>query len=218
VKLSKPTILVTGATGKTGSATAVQLLSAGYPVRAFVHRQDARSERLRTAGAEMVCGSLKDFSDIQSALQGVQRAYFCPPLEYGTLRRASLFAAAAQSARLEVVVALSQWAVDPCHQAVHSREKWLSDQIFAWMPDVDVVTINPGFLADNYMAALDSVSQLGLFGMPLGEGMNAPPSNEDVARSLSGRSRIRRIASGRAIGRRARAYSRPWTSPLHLPR
>lgn len=184
--MNKPTIPVTGATGKTGSATAVQLLAAGYPVRAFVHRQDARSERLRTAGAEIVCGSLEDFSDLQTALQSVQRAYFCPPLEYGTLRRASLFAAAAQSARLEVVVALSQWAVDPCHQAVHSREKWLSDQLFAWMPDVDVVTINPGFLADNYMATLDTVTQLGLFGMPLGEGMNAPPSNEDVARVIVG--------------------------------
>lgn len=184
--MNRPTILITGATGKTGSATVVQLLAAGYPVRAFVHRRDVRSERLRAAGAEIVCGSLEDFSDLQPALRGVQRAYFCPPLEYGTLRRAALFAAAAQSARLEVVVALSQWAVDPCHQAVHSREKWLSDQLFAWMPDVDVVTINPGFLADNYMATLDTVTQFGFFAMPLGEGMNAPPSNEDVARVIVG--------------------------------
>jgi uncharacterized protein YbjT (DUF2867 family) len=49
--MKKPKILVTGATGKTGSATALQLLEKGYPVRAFVHRLDSRSERLQKAGA-----------------------------------------------------------------------------------------------------------------------------------------------------------------------
>jgi NAD(P)H dehydrogenase (quinone) len=34
----KETIIVTGATGKTGSIVASELLRAGYPVRAMVHR------------------------------------------------------------------------------------------------------------------------------------------------------------------------------------
>jgi uncharacterized protein YbjT (DUF2867 family) len=119
-------------------------------------------------------------------MNGVQRAYFCPPLEPGTLRRATLFAAAAQAARLEVVVALSQWVADVHHPATHSREKWLSNKIFEWAPDLDVVTINPGFFADNYMAALEPMAHFGLFGMPLGKGLNAPPSNEDIARVVVG--------------------------------
>src|SRR6185437_3268343 len=41
----KPRILVTGATGKTGSVVVAELLKAGYPVRALVHQEDGRSAR-----------------------------------------------------------------------------------------------------------------------------------------------------------------------------
>jgi NAD(P)H dehydrogenase (quinone) len=184
--MQKPTILVSGATGKTGSATITQLLSKGYSVRALVHRTDARSEGLRKLGAQVVTGSLEDMTDLRAAMNGVQRAYFCPPLEPGTLRRATLFASAAVSARLEVVVALSQWVADVHHPATHSREKWLSNRIFEWAPDLDVITINPGFFADNYMAALEPMAHFGLMGLPLGKGLNAPPSNEDIARVIVG--------------------------------
>jgi NAD(P)H dehydrogenase (quinone) len=181
----KPTILVTAASGKTGTATALQLLARGYPVRAMVHREDARSERLRTAGAQITIGSLEDIEDLRASLSGAHRAYFCPPLLAGTLRRATLFAAAAQEAGLEVIVALSQWVADPLHPALHAREKWLSNHVLQ-TAGVDVVTVAPGWFADNYMAVLEAVAQFGLMAMPLGDGLNAPPSNEDIARVIVG--------------------------------
>jgi NAD(P)H dehydrogenase (quinone) len=182
--MTRPRILVTAAAGRTGSATALQLLAKGYPVRALVRRADARSERLRRAGAQIVVGSLEDIVDLRVALLDVQRAYFCPPLEPGTLRRATLFMAAAREAMLELVVALSQWLADPTHPSVHAREKWLSEQVFSWASGVDVVRINPGWFADNYMAALEPIAQFGLLALPLGDGLNAPPSNEDIARVI----------------------------------
>jgi uncharacterized protein YbjT (DUF2867 family) len=181
----KPAILVSGATGKTGAPTVLQLLARGFPVRALVHREDARSDRLRQAGAQVICGSLEDIDDLSDAMAGVQRAYFCPPLTSGTLRRATLFAAAAIEAKLEVVVILSQWLTDPTHRSLHASEKWLSSRVFDWAP-VDSVAVNPGWFADNYMAALEPITQLGILGMPLGDGLNAPPSNEDVARVVVG--------------------------------
>jgi uncharacterized protein YbjT (DUF2867 family) len=184
--MTKPIILVTGATGKTGLATAAQLLALGFPVRALAPRHDSRCEALKRAGAEIVIGSLEDIADLRAAMKGVQRAYFCPPLAPGALRRATNFAAAATESRLEVVVALSQWVADANHPAVHAREKWLSDKVFQWAPGFDVVTINPGFFADNYMAALEPIAHFGLMAMPLGEGLNAPPSNEDIARVIVG--------------------------------
>jgi NAD(P)H dehydrogenase (quinone) len=184
--MRKPTILVTGAAGKTGGPTIAQLLAMGYPVRAFVRQADQRSERLASLGAQVVIGSLEDMTDLRTAMSGVQRAYFCPPLEPGTLRRASLFASAAQDAGLEVVVALSQWVASADHPAAHAREKWLSNKMFDWVPNLDVVTINPGFFADNYMAALEPMAHFGLMGLPLGKGLNAPPSNEDIARVIVG--------------------------------
>jgi len=184
--MAKPAILVTAAAGKTGSATAKLLLERGQRVRALVRRADARSERLRALGAEVVVGSLEDIADLRASLEGVQRAYFCPPLEYGTLRRAALFAAAAQEAKLEAVVVLSQWLADPLHPAIHAREKWLTHKLLEWIPGVDVVTVNPGFFADNYLVALEPIAHFGLMAMPLGDGLNAPPSNEDIARVVAG--------------------------------
>jgi NAD(P)H dehydrogenase (quinone) len=178
----KPKLLITGATGKTGGAAALELLAKGYPVRAFVHELDGRAERLRQAGAEIFPGSLEDFRDLVYAMQGVARAYFCPPLLPGTLRRATLFAAAAREAKLEAVVQLSQWVADPLHPAVHAREKWLSNQVLSWLPGLGVVTVQPGWFADNYFAVIGQAAQFGLMALPLGEGLNAPPSNEDIAR------------------------------------
>lgn len=167
-------------------ATALQLLRAEYPVRAMLHRIDHRSEALKRAGAEIVRGSLEDIADLRAALIGVSRAYYCPPLTPGTLRRAALFTAAAQESKLEVLVVLSQWLSDPLHPAIHSREKWLTGKVLEWVPNIDVITINPGFFADNYLIALEPIVHFGLMAMPLGDGLNAPPSNEDIARVIVG--------------------------------
>lgn len=74
-----PTILVTAAAGKTGRHTALSLLSRGFPVRAMVHRDDARSAALRQRGAEVVVGNVSDVNDVRAALHGVQRAYWAAP-------------------------------------------------------------------------------------------------------------------------------------------
>jgi len=182
--MSKPKILVTGATGKTGVPTTLGLLAKGFPVRALVRKADLRAERLRDGGAEIVVGSLESYGDLERAMKGVARAYFCPPLEPGTLRRASLFAAAACEAKLEAVVQLSQWVADAVHPALHAREKWLTNRVLSWMPEVGVITVQPGWFADNYFAVIGQAAQFGLLGLPLGQGLNAPPSNEDIARVI----------------------------------
>jgi len=54
--MNKPRNIVTGATGKTGSVMVTELLKAGYPVRATVHREDDRSARLRAIGSPLSPG------------------------------------------------------------------------------------------------------------------------------------------------------------------
>lgn len=184
--MAKPKTLVTSASGNTGFQTARQLLEQGFPVRALVRRTDERSNALLALGADIQVGNLHDIDDVRCALNDVQRAYFCAPLLPDALSASVVFAAAAQDHRLEVVVALSQWLADPRHPSIHTRETWLADKMFSWMPNVDLVTINPGWFADNYMAALEPIAQFGMMPMPLGDGMNAPPSNEDIARVIVG--------------------------------
>ncbi len=48
----RPTILVTGATGKTGGAVVSQLRERGWPVRAVVRARDARSARVAVPVAQ----------------------------------------------------------------------------------------------------------------------------------------------------------------------
>ena len=48
-----PKILVTGATGRTGSAVVDELLAKGVPVRALVHSKDARSAALERKGPKL---------------------------------------------------------------------------------------------------------------------------------------------------------------------
>jgi NAD(P)H dehydrogenase (quinone) len=84
----KPRILVTGATGKTGSVVVAELLQAGYPVRAMVHRHDGRSVRLKAQGAEITVADMSDVDHVADALKDVQRAYYCPPFDpYQPIKR-----------------------------------------------------------------------------------------------------------------------------------
>jgi NAD(P)H dehydrogenase (quinone) len=76
---SRPKILVTSASGKTGLPTVLQLREKGFPVRAFVRRLDQRSKALENAGAEIFVGNQYSLTDMRAAMNGVKRAYQCAP-------------------------------------------------------------------------------------------------------------------------------------------
>ncbi len=111
--MTKPTILVTGATGKTGSAVVAQLREHQWPVRAVVRSRDARSERLARLGAEIAVADMFDYDALRAALAGTSRAYFCPPFHPHMLQSAVTFAIAAREAKLESIVGLTQWLASP---------------------------------------------------------------------------------------------------------
>lgn len=180
-----PRILVLTAAGRTGMPITIQLLNEGFPVTAFVRKEDTRSERLKAQGADIVVGSLTDISDMRRAMAGARRAYFCVPPEEGNLKAAAIFTAVAAEQKLESVVAMSQWLSNPNHPAVHTREVWLADRLFELLPGTSATFINPGFFADNEMQILPFIAQFGLLTLPYGSGLNAPPSNEDMARVVA---------------------------------
>ncbi|MEU6482179.1 NmrA family NAD(P)-binding protein [Streptomyces sp. NPDC047017] len=69
-------VLVTGATGRQGGATARALLSQGVPVRALV--RDPRTPRARAIqelGARLVVGDLTDAATLAAAVDGVRAVY-----------------------------------------------------------------------------------------------------------------------------------------------
>ena len=178
----KPRIIVTGATGKTGSVVVAELLKAGYPVRALVHREDGRSQRLRARGAEVAVADVGDVERVTEALKDVQRAYYCPPWDPNILLGAVSFATAAKEAHLKHIVGLTQWLASPSHPSLMTRQLWLVDRLFSMTPGVGHTIVNPGFFADAYLSTLGMAAHLGLFPWAYGNSRNTPPSTEDIAR------------------------------------
>lgn len=180
--MTKPRIIVTGATGKTGSLVVTDLLKAGYPVRALLRREDDRSNRLKAQGAEIAVADMSDVERIADALTDVQRAYYCPPIDPYMIQGAVAFAVAAKEARLEHIVSLTQWLSSPSHPSLATRQHWLVDRLFSMTSGVAHTMVNPGFFADSYLVTIGSAAHLGIFPWMYGKSRNAPPSNEDIAR------------------------------------
>src|SRR6516164_8020016 len=178
----KPRIIVTGATGKTGSVVVSELLKAGYPVRALVHKEDARSAHLKAQGAELAVADMSDVERVAEALKDIQRAYFCPPYDPYMIQGAVAFAVAAKEARLEHIVGLSQWLASPSHHSLTTRQSWLVDRLFCMLPGVTHTIVNPGFFADGYLLTIGLAAHFGVFPWVYGDSRNAPSSNEDIAR------------------------------------
>jgi NAD(P)H dehydrogenase (quinone) len=176
-------ILISGATGKIGGAVATQLLSRGVPVRALVRSDDARAERLRCAGAEVVVGDMFDFDSLAAALRGTTRAFYCPPMDPHMIQSATTFALAASDAGIRSIVSLSQWLANPPSPALLTRQHWLIDRLFSQIPDITLTIVNPGFFADNVLSNMVAIAaHLGRYPWPYGDSLNAWPSNEDIAR------------------------------------
>lgn len=183
--MGKPKILVTGATGKTGGAVVRRLLELQVPVRALVRRHDARSRALQAAGAEVAVADLFDPDGLRTALQGVRRAYYVPPFQPYMTQAAVAFAAAAQDARVEAIVQLSQWLSHRAHPSILTRETWLVDRLFSTLQGVAHVLVNPGMFADNFLRVMDFASLLHVYPVLTGDSRSAPVANEDIARVVA---------------------------------
>ena len=77
-------ILVAGATGNQGGATARRLLADHWPVRALVRDPAAPAAvALAEAGAELVRGDFDDKTSLDAAFDGVRAAFGVPPVAFG---------------------------------------------------------------------------------------------------------------------------------------
>lgn len=183
--MTRPLVLVTGATGKTGGAVVRQLLALDWPVRVLVRADDARARALASLGAQVQVGDLFDPAALATAMRDVGRAYLVPPFHTRMIEAADLFLDTACEARLESVVALGQWLASPQHPAFETRQLWQMEQRLTG-PGPGVTLVAPGFFADNYLRLINFAAQLGVLPSLTGDSLNAPPSNEDIAAVVVG--------------------------------
>ena len=178
-----PKVLVTSATGHIGQHAVRLLIENGYSVRAFARRDDWRSQALAQMGAEIFVGNLYDFRDLSKAMSGIQRVFHIPPFAPHLLHNTMLTCLAAQDAGVEAMVLLSGWNPNPSHPSLLTREHWIANNVARWMPDVDLIHLTPGIFAFTYLMTLPVTRRLGALPLPFGDGLNAPVSERDIARS-----------------------------------
>ncbi|WP_329406960.1 NAD(P)H-binding protein [Nocardia vinacea] len=200
-------ILITGAAGEVGgvSRTMVEmLLEQGYPVRAFVRRDDERAHSLRQAGAEIFVGDLLNIADVTGALKGCRRIYFSMSLSpYYTDAVALMAAAARAQGDIEVFVNISEYeqsfmTFDKMTAPEEERRAWLGGLIADWSPQqrahwvaeqvldwsgVPTVNVRAAMFVENPILTWLALAPLGNgeLRLPFGYQRLAPLAGYDVA-------------------------------------
>lgn len=173
-------ILITSATGKTGFEAARQLLQDGYAVRILVRARNAKALELERLGAEVCIGELECEADLDRALHGIDRVYYCHPFMPNLLANTKLFIQRAKQNKVNAIVNMGQWLAEYDGQkSIHANDVKASYDEYA-VSGLNVVQLIPGFFADNTFFVTEFAIQLGLMPLPFGAGKNAPISNADL--------------------------------------
>jgi len=173
-------ILVTTANGDTGRPMVEYLLKSGLQVRAMVRTDDARAQRLRDHGAEVVIGDLLSLRDVRAALDGVQRGYFNFPVGEGLVEAAVIFAQAARENGVELIVNMSHIQSRPAARSKATQNHWLSEQIFDWS-GVPTTNLRVTFFME-WLTYIAGLIRNGRYVMPFdADSRFAPIAGRDIA-------------------------------------
>src|ERR1700716_2402265 len=185
-------VLVTSAAGgrqgKTGRHVSEMLLARGVPVRAFVHKIDERSERLRALGAEIFEGDFLDIRSVQRAVQGTSSIYFAYPVQDGLLDATAAMAVAAREAGISRLVNLVMLQSSPDAPTPRMRQNYLSEQVFDWA-GIGAVHVRATVFYENLRSLVRlSLPAQGAVRLPWGSDSTVLPlvAGEDVARVAVG--------------------------------
>ncbi|MFI5694799.1 NmrA/HSCARG family protein [Kribbella sp. NPDC051586] len=148
------TILVTGATGNQGGATARHLLAAGWHVRAFVRDDTAPAAvALAAAGAELVRGNLDDPASIEEAARGAYGLYSVQSANDNELNQGINVADAAQATGVRHLVYSSVGGAENQNRFYRERgwgqiEKWQIEEHIRALGIPATILRPAGFMED----------------------------------------------------------------------
>jgi uncharacterized protein YbjT (DUF2867 family) len=173
------------------------LIERGFPVRAFVHKLDTRSDRLRDLGAEVFEGDFLNPASVRRAIKDIKLAYFTYPVADGLLEATTIFALAAREAGTELVVNLSQLQNTPDAPSFRNLQHRLADRVFDWAQVGAIHLHAPPFYENVRALVVKSVADQNTVFLPWGRGDAVIPlvGAEDVARVATA------LLTGTAAGR-----------------
>ncbi len=153
-------VLVTGATGRQGGATARRLLERGWPVRALTRNPDTPAARaLAGRGAEVVRGDLDDPTSVARAVDGAYgvfsvQEWWTAGLD-GEVRQGRTLAEAAKQARVKHFVYSSVGGAERSSGVPHFETKWVLEQYIRKL-NLPATILRPvSFMENYYMAQVE---------------------------------------------------------------
>jgi uncharacterized protein YbjT (DUF2867 family) len=150
-------ILITGATGNQGGAIALQLLSAGYQVRAMTRDpQGDKARFLAAKGAQVVHGDLDDPLSLEKALDGAWGAYAVQNTwEAGVVReeeQGKRFAEIARGAGIRHFVYSSVGSAHLDTGIPHFDNKWRVEEKIRSLSFPSFTILRPVFFMENFLS------------------------------------------------------------------
>lgn len=162
-------IVITGASGNTGSIVAEMLLAKGEKVR-VIGRDAKKLERFLQKGAEAVVTSLENAAALERAFAGATAVYtLVPPNVSAPDMRAyqelisDAVAAAVERARVPYVVNLSSVGGDKAEKVgpvvgLHRMEEKLNR-----IAGANVLHLRPAYFMENHLALIGLIQKMGMF-------------------------------------------------------
>lgn len=148
-------VLVTGATGQQGGATARELLDGGYRVRAMTRNPDGEAARdLRRRGAEVVYCDFDEPDSLGPALEGAWATFSVQNTwEAGVEReeeQGKRFARAAREAGIEHFVYTSVGSAHRNTGIPHFENKWRIEETVRELGFPSCTILRPVFFMENF--------------------------------------------------------------------
>jgi uncharacterized protein YbjT (DUF2867 family) len=171
-------VLVTGATGNTGSALVERLIERAVPVRAMV-RSTADSAKL-PAEATAVVADFDDAAALAAALHGADRAYLVTPSSEKAQGQQQRFADLAAEAGVRHLVVLSQLAANE-HSPVRFLRYHAVVEQHVQQLGLDYTFLRPNLYFQGLLAFTGSIAAENRFYAPIGDATVSAVDVRDIA-------------------------------------
>ena len=168
-------ILITGATGNNGQELIRQLSALGHRIRALV-RKPAEAAKLGGSNIEVAPGDFDLPETLESALQGVEKAFLLTPVAERFVQWQKDFIEAAQRAKIQHLVKFSGMGAHARSASELLKLHAETDEILR-SSGVPFTILQPNSFHQNMLSSADTIKAQGVFYWPL---KNASQSTVDI--------------------------------------
>jgi uncharacterized protein YbjT (DUF2867 family) len=175
----KPTILITGATGNTGSLLVDHLAAGGKDFRVMVHTP-AKAALVRKGKAEVVVGDFADTASLERALEGIERAYLVSSASPDMAKQQKAFVDVAKKTGLKRIVKLAALGA-ASDSPVGLLRQHAEIEEYIKQSGIAYTFLRPHFFMENLLGNVGTIKSDNAIYSPLGDAGISIVSTADIA-------------------------------------